>query len=178
MAEFVAIDKHRVVTVPHPTDTQTVDHLALLPLSALQSRRAVRTLQQSETLKGTHALVLHGHDGPGAIVIAELTLLGVKVTAQVPSATTVADGVERAKRFGAERVVSDDDPVVVLKGLEAGGFDFVVDTVGGRGVWTEAQRVLNSSGQVRVFISLFVCSFLYIDCTLFCLLFLFSSRLW
>ncbi|KAH8074928.1 hypothetical protein BXZ70DRAFT_902711 [Cristinia sonorae] len=72
----------------------SIEELALLPLNALPAHRAVRTLADaiaSPTLPrrpegdaGPTALVLHGHDGPGSMVVQMLIKRGVRVWAQVP----------------------------------------------------------------------------------------------
>lgn len=72
----------------------TIEELALLPLSALPAHRAVRTFADvispakpkpnaTEELR-VRALVLQGHDGPGAIAVQLLAMRGVKVWVQVP----------------------------------------------------------------------------------------------
>lgn len=76
----------------------SVEELALLPLNALPAHRAVRTLadaivptrspegREGSSAVQSSALVLHGHDGPGSMVVQMLAKRGVNVYAQVPGA--------------------------------------------------------------------------------------------
>lgn len=73
----------------------------------------------------------------------ELSHLGVHVTAQVP--LDVESAEEDAWDNGAREVVADD-PIVVLNGQHESGFEFVLDTYGGRRVYDAARRVLRSNG--------------------------------
>ncbi|KAF8339100.1 uncharacterized protein EI90DRAFT_2457861 [Cantharellus anzutake] len=53
---------------------------------------------------------------------------------------------ERAKMYGASRVMVGD-PLVVIAECKEGEFDYVLDTVGGKRIWEASGWVLKSGGQ-------------------------------
>jgi len=86
-----------ISNIPVSTYNLSVEEMALLPLSALTAHRAVRTLADAivstrspripdgnDVGIGSSALVLLGHDGPGAMAVQMLSKRGVTVCAHVP----------------------------------------------------------------------------------------------
>lgn len=81
----------------------TIEELALLPLCALPAHRAIRTCQDviaptksrptidDARARQLHALVLHGHDGIGALAVQILARRGVHVSVQVPDSAARDD---------------------------------------------------------------------------------------
>ncbi|KAI0775470.1 hypothetical protein BC629DRAFT_1527565 [Irpex lacteus] len=81
----------------------TIEELALLPLCALPAHRAIRTCQDviaptksrptidDGRARQLHALVLHGHDGIGALAVQILARRGVHVSVQVPDSAARDD---------------------------------------------------------------------------------------
>ncbi|KAK2462299.1 hypothetical protein APHAL10511_005605 [Amanita phalloides] len=175
----------------------TLEELALLPLCGVPAYRAVRTFvyafspsatkDNGKMVTGSHrvmsgpncpevdhqtgrrrrALVLRGHDGPGAMAVRLLVAKGWNVSIHVPCPypaeseggdAYMAAVEERARAWGCDEIIFDD-------GLEGGGdegrsavvrvlerlwrdgdvIDAVLDTVGGKEIWEAAERVLKSS---------------------------------
>ncbi|OSX60569.1 hypothetical protein POSPLADRAFT_1047980 [Postia placenta MAD-698-R-SB12] len=186
LAEFVLVERHRVVRSPQPrarssylrppapqhTRPHADAELALLPLCGLPAHRAVRTFADAlaprpgRGRERPRALILMGHDGPGAMA---LQMLGRKRAhgpedghgaqedghnAQEqegrPSSEARAFGrraaVEaRLRAWGAEEVCVGDPLSVLERFVDEGrAFDAVLDTVGGVCVWEAAQRLLST----------------------------------
>ncbi|KAL5527215.1 hypothetical protein ACEPAG_6006 [Sanghuangporus baumii] len=60
--------------------------------------------------------------------------------------SSTREAEERVRRWGA-RGVRVGDAVEVVENCDAGAFDLVIDTVGGKRIWDACQRVLAASGQ-------------------------------
>jgi hypothetical protein len=161
--------------------SMTIEELALLPLCALPAHRAVRTFadvispaapkaDSGESAKRVRILVLHGHDGPGALAVQMLSRRGVKVWVQAPDSVARDDANEgddedtdgpgpsapaprkqnrfdrlevRLRAWGAEAICVGE-PLEVLERLAQDGcsFDGILDTVGGTDVWEAGRKVL------------------------------------
>lgn len=188
---------------PPAARSLTIEQYALLPLCGVPSYRAVRTVMQAfsesyrssssprspTTRKGDwlggellsdheperkrRALVLHGHDGVGAMLVKMLSTRGWRVSVHVPvpgpheeehTKRFMLQAEDRVRNLGGEEVVFDDggmvgDPwwddgrvaaVRVINGLREDGdvFDAVLDTLGGREIREAAERLLRSNGFV------------------------------
>ncbi|KAH9950049.1 hypothetical protein B0H21DRAFT_687479 [Amylocystis lapponica] len=153
----------------------TLEELALLPLAGVPAHRAVRTFvdalasprRSRDPETRPRALVLQGHDGPGALAVQMLGRRGVRVTVQIPD-SAVDDGAgetsdssdsngrceavpwsrheqveARMRGWGADEVCIGT-PLGVLERLveENRSFDAVLDTIGGVDVWEAAQMLL------------------------------------
>ncbi|KAI0643675.1 hypothetical protein C8Q79DRAFT_915017 [Trametes meyenii] len=92
----------------------TVEELALLPLCGVPAHRAIRTFtdvfappaHRSPTTNPKHdvrALVLQGHDGPGALAVQMLGRRGIRVCVQVPD-TAVYDPHEEVRKGSVDGV--------------------------------------------------------------------------
>ncbi|KAK1234148.1 hypothetical protein PQX77_002660 [Marasmius sp. AFHP31] len=133
----------------------TIDELALLPLCGVQAYRAVRTLR-SEGAGASNSnvkriLVLHGHDGVGAIAAQMLMKHGWKVVVHAPCRED-PEIIAQVKGWGGDAVVFDGGEGVVQmmeRWIEKGGFgiDAILDTVGGKEVWDVGERLLRMQGQ-------------------------------
>lgn len=161
--------------------TLTIEELALLPLCGAQAHRAVRTFadvispakpkpDSGESAQRVRILVLHGHDGAGALAVQMLAHRGVKVWVHVPdsiarddssegddedtdgpgpsapaqSKPTRFDGLEaRLRAWGAEAICVGE-PLEVLERLAEDGrsFNAILDTVGGTDIWEAGRKVL------------------------------------
>lgn len=159
----------------------SIEELALLPLCGLTAHRAVRTFadvisparpkpDSSDRAKYVRILVLHGHDGPGALAVQMLARRGVRVWVQVPDSVARdetnedddddTDGPgpstavqakqsrferleERLRAWGAEAICVGE-PLEVLERLAEDGrsFDGILDTVGGVEIWEAGRKVL------------------------------------
>ncbi|KAK1231062.1 hypothetical protein PQX77_005828 [Marasmius sp. AFHP31] len=138
------------------TDSRlTIDELALLPLCGVQAYRAVRTLR-SEGAGASNSnvkriLVLHGHDGVGAIAAQMLMKHGWKVVVHAPCRED-PEIIAQVKGWGGDAVVFDGGEGVVQmmeRWIEKGGFgiDAILDTVGGKEVWDVGERLLRTQTQ-------------------------------
>lgn len=159
----------------------SIEELALLPACGLPAHRAVRTFadvispaipkpDSSDRVKSVRILVLHGHDGPGALAVQMLAKRGVKVWVQVPDSAARDDTNEddddntdgagpstarrtketrfkrlepRLRAWGAEAICVGN-PLEVLEKLAEDGrsFDGLLDTVGGVEIWEAGRKVL------------------------------------
>ena len=93
LAEFIVVEKRRCTRCPRPTEgVLTLEQLALLPLCGVPAHRACRTIGDIDTETGVDhmsanwgvgargkALVIQGQDGAGAMVVQELTRMGMEV---------------------------------------------------------------------------------------------------
>ncbi|OCB84527.1 hypothetical protein A7U60_g8513 [Sanghuangporus baumii] len=70
---------------------------------------------------------------------------GRDVSAGIRHSST-REAEERVRKWGA-RGVRVGDAVEVVENCDAGAFDLVIDTVGGKRIWDACQRVLAASGQ-------------------------------
>ncbi|KAL0066012.1 hypothetical protein AAF712_007002 [Marasmius tenuissimus] len=120
----------------------TIDELALLPLCGVQAYRAVRTLRSegassNDNGKPKRILVLHGHDGVGAIAAQMLMKQGWKVVVHASCREDQDIIIGQVKAWGGDAVVFDGGEGVVKmmeRWIEKGGFgvDAILDTVGAR----------------------------------------------
>lgn len=69
--------------------------------------------------------------------------MGLHVIAHVP--LDVASAEEDAWDNGAKEVIADD-AVAVINAQHESGFDFVLDTIGGRRIYDACRRVIRSNG--------------------------------
>ncbi|EKM59560.1 uncharacterized protein PHACADRAFT_250150 [Phanerochaete carnosa HHB-10118-sp] len=159
----------------------SIEELALLPICGLPAHRAVRTFadvispatpkpDSGDRAKYVRILVLHGHDGPGALAVQMFARRGVKVWIQVPDSAARDDSNEednddtdepgpstagqtkesrferlqtRLRAWGAEAICVGE-PLEVLERLAEDGrsFDGILDTVGGVEIWEAGRKVL------------------------------------
>ncbi|GJE84790.1 zinc-dependent alcohol dehydrogenase-like family [Phanerochaete sordida] len=159
----------------------SIEELALLPTCALPAHRAVRTFSdvispatpkpdKGDRVNNVRILVLHGHDGPGALAVQMLARRGVKVWVQVPDSVARDDSNEddddgtagpgpstsgrpqesrferleaRLRAWGAEAICVGE-PLEVLNRLAEDGrsFDGILDTIGGVEIWEAGRKVL------------------------------------
>lgn len=159
-----------------PPAPLSLEELALLPLCGLPAHRAVRTFADAlaprpgRGRERPRALILMGHDGPGAMALQMLGRKRAHVCVQVPeSAVREPDAPEqeqedgpasssearafgrraaveaRLRAWGAEEVCVGDPLGVLERFVDEGrAFDAVLDTVGGVCVWEAAQRLLST----------------------------------
>ncbi|KAL0575362.1 hypothetical protein V5O48_006613 [Marasmius crinis-equi] len=136
--------------VKRPDSRLTVDELALLPLCGVQAYRAMRTLKTDVTPnhgKSKRILVLHGHDGIGAIAAQMLIKRGWKVVVHA-SGPEDQELVSQVTTWGGDAVVFDggEGPVRMMERLAEKGdsLDAILDTIGGKEVWEAGARLLKS----------------------------------
>jgi NADPH:quinone reductase-like Zn-dependent oxidoreductase len=117
-AEFVAVPAADLAAKP-----STVSHTraAALPLAGLTALQAL--VDHAAVQPGEAVLVHGGAGGVGALTVQLAAILGARVTATVRS-----DARELVSGFGAQRVID----VRTEAFDETGGYDVVVDTVGGQ----------------------------------------------
>jgi NADPH:quinone reductase-like Zn-dependent oxidoreductase len=137
LAEFIVVDRRRLARTPYGSHL-SLEQQACLPLLGVVAHRACNGIT-----RGARALVLNAHEGVGALVCQELSRVGVHVVAQVP--TDVDSAEDDAWDNGAREVVVDD-PIVMLNGQHESGFEYVLDTYGGRKIYDASRRVLRSNG--------------------------------
>lgn len=131
------MDRRRIARTPSGSDL-SLEQQACLPLLGVAAHRACSGLG-----RGARALILNAHEGVGSLVCQELARLGVHVTAQVPPYVDTAE--DDAWDNGASEVFVDE-PIVMLNGQHESGFEFVLDTQGGRRIYDAARRVMRSNG--------------------------------
>lgn len=88
-------------------------------------------------------MILNAHEGVGALAAQELSSMGLHVIAHVP--LDVANAEEDAWDNGAKEVIADD-AVAVINAQHESGFEFVLDTIGGRRIYDACRRVIRSNG--------------------------------
>ncbi|KAG8898932.1 Calcineurin subunit B [Tulasnella sp. 403] len=157
LAEIIVVDRRRVSRAPKPGQVGSdgrafsIPELAALPLLGVPAHRAVRTWPLAAVAnapkkgkgkgKGRErlrALVLGAQTGVGRLIGQELATRGdTDVFAQVPV------GCDRGVAGWAVDVYQGDAERV-LNSLLEGGFVFVADCVGGKGVWEAAKKVLDA----------------------------------
>lgn len=137
LAEFIVVDRRRLARTPVGSHL-SLEQQACLPLLGVVAHRSCTGIT-----RGARALVTNAHEGVGALVCQELSQLGAHVVAQVP--VDVESSEDDAWDNGAREVVVDD-PVVMLNGQHESGFEFVLDTCGGRKIYDAARRVLRTNG--------------------------------
>lgn len=137
LAEFIVVDRRRIARSPVNSHL-SLEQQACLPLLGVTAHRACVGLG-----RGARALILNAHEGVGSLVCQELSQNGIHVTAQVPP--YVESGEDDAWDNGASEVVVDE-PVIMLNGQHESGFEFVLDTQGGRKIYDAARRVLRTNG--------------------------------
>jgi NADPH:quinone reductase-like Zn-dependent oxidoreductase len=154
LAEYVSVPEAMVSIKP---PRLSMEEAASIPMAALTSLQALRTY--GKLAKGEHVVVLGGSGGCGSQAVQIAKALGagwVTATASPRNAALV-------KSLGANRVVNyrtEDWAEEVLKDSRKGGGGgggggsggipapvLVIDTVGGRGEWERAQRVLGPGGR-------------------------------
>ncbi|KAG9015767.1 hypothetical protein FRB93_012332 [Tulasnella sp. JGI-2019a] len=172
LSEFLVVDRKRVCAVPDPSPKLTLEQMALLPLVGLPSSRAARsmpgvksatdataedgrernlTVREDGLVKG-RALVLGAQSVVGTMVVRQLKVMGVTVTAHIlPSRSRVAwdrlveEGSD-GKDYDDVEVIEDGDVERAIGRLPDSAFKLVVDTIGGKGTWKIARRVLDADG--------------------------------
>ncbi|KAG8890615.1 hypothetical protein FRB98_007170 [Tulasnella sp. 332] len=164
LAEFIVVDRRRVCCVPSPNERLTVEQMALLPLIVLQSSRAARSMPRvrpkieeeknpdaAEPVNGK-ALVLGAQSAVGTMVVRQLRAMGVNVMAHVlPRRSRAAwDQLMQEGSDGTDyedlEVIEDNDVERAMGRLPDSTFKLIVDTVGGKGAWKVARRVLDADG--------------------------------
>ncbi|KAG8958084.1 hypothetical protein FRC03_009473 [Tulasnella sp. 419] len=146
LAEFLVVDKRRVYPSPQPAPVGklSVEQIALLPLWAVQSHRAVRTMACSGVFNNPgnkRALILCGNvEGSPELAIQQISKMGIDVTVQI-SEPNMSRSEILAMRSGARKVVRGP-PINILANLPESTFGFVLDFVGGKDVWKASRRVL------------------------------------
>jgi NADPH:quinone reductase-like Zn-dependent oxidoreductase len=116
----------------------SLEEVACLPLLGVTAHRAC----VGQT-RGSRALILNAHEGVGALAAQELSSMGLHVIAQVP--LDVANAEDDAWENGAKEVIADD-AVAMINAQHESGFEFVLDTIGGRRIYDACRRVLRSNG--------------------------------
>ncbi|OBZ71818.1 hypothetical protein A0H81_08180 [Grifola frondosa] len=173
-SQHSALHSSQLAPAPSPL---TLEELALLPLSGIFAHRAIRTFGDvltafarytDDSARRPRALILHGHDGAGAMAVQMLGRRGVSVSVQVPQSAVRDDAEDgatvqvarsgaqksqacsrseqveaRLRSWGAEGICIGE-PLDVLGNLadEGESFDMILDTVGGVAIWEAAQQVL------------------------------------
>ncbi len=139
LAEYIICDRRRISRAPSGTHL-SLEQLACLPLLGVLAHRAAAV----GCTRGSRALVLHAHEGVGALVCQELSSMGINVIAHAPHSAFGAE--DDCYDNGAREVVLDDDEVAVLNAQHESGFEYVLDTVGGRRIYDASRRVLRTTG--------------------------------
>ncbi len=139
LAEYITCDRRRIARTPTSTDL-SIEQLACLPLLGVLAHRAASHC----TSRGSRALILDAHEGVGALVCQELSAQGINVIAHAPASILGAE--DDCWENGAREVFLDDDEVGMINDQHESGFEFVLDTVGGRRAYDAARRVLRTGG--------------------------------
>ncbi|KAK4683889.1 hypothetical protein P7C73_g6325, partial [Tremellales sp. Uapishka_1] len=142
LAEYITIDRRRLARAPFST-TLTLEQMALLPLQGIPASRAIRT----HLVRGSRALLLSPQSGISALICQEMARAGVHITAVIAGGDDHQDSQTRCMAHGARGVLTGS-PAAVMMNLEEGGWDFVLDTVGGVRVYEAAKRILKEGGKL------------------------------
>ncbi len=94
--------------------------------------------------RGSRAFILNAHEGVGSLVCQELAANGVLVTAQVP--VDVDEAEEDAWNNGAREVLVGE-PIPLINLQHESGFDYILDTVGGRKIYDASRRIMRTNGR-------------------------------
>lgn len=137
LAEYIVVDRRRIARIPLGVNL-SMEEVACLPLLGVAAHRAC--IGQT---RGSRALILNAHEGVGALASQELSSMGLHVIAHVP--LDVANAEEDAWDNGAKEVIADD-AVAVINAQHESGFEFVLDTIGGRRIYDACRRVIRSNG--------------------------------
>jgi NADPH:quinone reductase-like Zn-dependent oxidoreductase len=137
LAEYIVCERKRLARIPLGVNL-SLEEVACLPLLGVTAHRAC----VGQT-RGSRALILNAHEGVGALAAQELSSMGLHVIAHVP--LDVANAEDDAWENGAKEVIADD-PVAMINAQHESGFEFVLDTIGGRRIYDACRRVLRSNG--------------------------------
>lgn len=137
LAEYIVCERKRLSRIPLGVNL-SLEEVACLPLLGVTAHRAC--IGQT---RGSRALILNAHEGVGALVAQELSSMGLHVIAHVP--LDVNNAEDDAWENGAKEVFADD-AVAMINAQHESGFEFVLDTIGGRRIYDACRRVLRSNG--------------------------------
>ncbi|KAJ9124039.1 hypothetical protein QFC22_000832 [Naganishia vaughanmartiniae] len=143
LAEYIVCDRRRLARIPLGVNL-SLEEVACLPMLGVTAHRAC--IGQT---RGSRALILNAHEGVGALAAQELSSMGLHVIAHVP--LDVPGAEDDAWENGAKDVIADD-AVAMINAQHESGFEFVLDTIGGRKIYDACRRVLRSNG---VFVTMF-----------------------
>lgn len=142
LSEYVLVDRRRVARAPD--SSLTLEQLALLPAQGVTALRALHNLPLRV---GMRALVMDATAGGAALISQELARLGVAVTAVISGNDETSRVLAHAQcvAYGA-RAVFLGSPTAVMRRMDEGAFDIVVDTRGGPKIFEAARRILAEGG--------------------------------
>jgi NADPH:quinone reductase-like Zn-dependent oxidoreductase len=89
---------------------------------------------------------MDAHLGVSALVCQALSSAGVSVTAVISGGDDHHEAQMLCMAHGAKGVMTGS-PAAVMMGLDEGGWDFILDTVGGIRVHEAAKRMLKNGGK-------------------------------
>jgi len=133
LAEYITLKEELVA---HKPKNLSFAEAAVLPLVALTSYQCLVNVGGINQAPGKKVLILGGSGGTGYVAIQIAKHFGSYVTTTVSSRN-----VQFAQKLGADKVINynTDNWADVLAGQE---YDLIYDTVGDKGAWGRAHRVL------------------------------------
>jgi NADPH:quinone reductase-like Zn-dependent oxidoreductase len=141
LCEYILCERRRVARAPFPTSL-SLEQMALLPLHGIPAARITRT----HLVRHSRALIMDAHHGVGALICQEMARAGVNVTAVIGGGDDHYECQSACMAHGAKGVLTGSPAAVMLQ-LDEGGWDFVLDTIGGQRVYDTAKRILKDGAK-------------------------------